>query len=225
MLMTTLLLLLAAVAGMVAASTACGVNMIFTVRASLGRAPWHRVFLPYVAGSLLGSVVLGVALAAFGAAFHGERGVGAAWSEWAVGVLLLAAGLLGLRELGLVRSGLPQRSSQLNSDGLALGVSRRLFWFGAWLGAAFLTYSPYGGLHLLAIAAIIAPSFEVAVLLFVAFGLSRGLTVAVLGTLPKTWEEAGRWGDRVAAAYRTAQLLTAASLAAITIGATVTLLR
>jgi hypothetical protein len=220
---TPILLLLAVVAGVTAASTACGVNMVFAVRASLDRAPRHRVYVPYVAGSIVGSAVLGVVLGGLGTVLHRARGLDAAWPEWAIAVLLLAAVVLGLRELGLIRIRLPQRASQLNSDGLSLGVSRRLFWFGAWLGAAVLTYSPYGGLHLLALAAIVAPSFELAVLLFMAFGLSRGLTVVVLGGLAETWDEAARLSDRIASGYRAAQLLTAGSLGVIAVNAVVAL--
>lgn len=223
--MTPLLLLLAGVAGIVAVATACGVNMVFTVRASLDFAPAHRVFLPYIAGSLLGSVVVGFLLAAVGFPFHDGAGLSAIWPEWTVALLLLAATVLGLRELELIRVRLPQRASQLNSDGLALGMSRRLFSFGAWLGTGFLTYSPYGGLHLLAIAAVIAPSYEVGMLLFIVFGLSRGITVALLAALPRSWEDAAQLSDRLAAAYRRAQLLTAASLGAIAIGAASSLVR
>jgi hypothetical protein len=222
--MTLLLLSLAIVAGAVAASTACGVNMIFTVRVSLDRAPVHRVLLPYVAGSVGGAAVVGAALGIAGTLFRSGRGADAPWPEWAIAALLVAGTALGLRELRLIHFRLPQRESQLNSDGLVLAVSRRLFWFGAWLGAAFFTYSPYGGLHLLALAAIIAPSFELAVLLFVAFGLSRGLTVAILATLPKTWEDAARLSDRIAAAYPAARLLSAGSLGAAAIVAAAMLL-
>jgi hypothetical protein len=41
--MTPFLIFLAVVAGVTGASTACGVNMAFTVKSSLDRAPWYKV--------------------------------------------------------------------------------------------------------------------------------------------------------------------------------------
>jgi hypothetical protein len=222
--MTALLLVLAVVAGSVAASTACGVNMVLTIRISLDRAPWHRVVVPYVAGSLVGAACVGLVLAVAGGMVRSASGFEAAWSEPAIAVLLTASTALGLRELGLLRLRLPQRTSQLNSDALSLGVSQRLFWFGLWLGVGFLTFSPYGGLHLLAVAAIFAPSPDIAVLLFVAFGFSRGITVAIAGATAATWEDAAGVGDRIAGGYRTAQVLTAISMSLVAIGAAGSLL-
>jgi hypothetical protein len=225
-LFTATLLVLSVVAGAVAVSTACGVNMVFTLRISRDRAPWYRVVVPYLAGSVLGAAVVGSVLAGVGLVVRELVGASptAAWPGWASLPLAVGAALLGFREVGLLRIRLPQRASQLNSDGPVLGVSRRLFWFGAWLGAAFFTYSPYGGLYLLALAVVLAPSIGTGVLLFVVFGLSRGMTVIGLSMLASTWDEAAALSDHVAAWYRPAQLLTAASLAGVVVAGAVMLL-
>lgn len=224
--LTASLLALAVVAGAVAVSTACGVNMVFTLRISRDRAPSYRVIGPYLLGSVLGAGIVGAMLAGVGLLLRslvGQSGA-QAWSGTASLLLAISAAVLGLREVGLLRFPLPQRASQLNSDGLVLGVSRRLFWFGAWLGAAFFTYSPYGGLYLLAVATILAPSFDLGLALFVTFGLSRALTVIGLSMLAHTWDDAAVLGDRVAGGYRWAELITTGSLVTVSIGAWMTLL-
>ena len=147
--MTIVLLVLAIVAGAGAASTACGVNMVFTFHASLDRLSWWRASAAYLGGSLVGASAVGVLLAVVGLQLHQGTGIGASWPDWALVIVLVVGAVLGAREVGLLRFRLPQRASQLNSDGLHAAPTWRLFGFGAWLGTAFLTYSPYGGLHLL----------------------------------------------------------------------------
>jgi hypothetical protein len=70
---TIVLLVLAIVAGAGAASTACGVNMVFTFHASLHRLAWWRASVAYLAGSLVGASAVGALLASAGLLLHDRR--------------------------------------------------------------------------------------------------------------------------------------------------------
>jgi len=221
----TTLLFLAVAAGAAGASTACGVNMVFTIAAHQSEYPWWRVSIPYAIGSVVGAVMVGLAISSAGAAFGYLLGP-ATHRLAATGVIAVAAIALGLREVGRLSFALPQRRSQVNSDALDHpGVSRRMFAFGLWLGAAFLTYSPYGGLYLLGIATFMVASVPLGTALFGMYGLARALTVIVAGSIPATWSAAAHFGDRIAAADGGARALTALSIAGAGLGAVVAYLR
>lgn len=208
--MFEVLILLALVSGAAGASTACGVNMIVAVRASVDIAPRLRVAVPYLVGSLVGATVVGLGLGAMGVVLVRLVPTGLVeWQRVTSGILLAASVVLGLREVGILRIRLPQRESQLNSDGLALKVSRRMFGFGLWLGMGFLTFSPYGGLHLLAVACVLQNDLVGATVLFSAFGVGRGAFVVFLALAARSWGDARRIGDVVARRYLVAHRVTA----------------
>ncbi len=216
---TLSLIILAVLAGIAAASTACGVNMIFTLRASADRSSPAKAAMAYLTGSVLGALSVGSVLGLVAVVLPFEQ-----LSPVPSVILLLATILLGLRELGLVRLRLPQRESQVNFDALAAtGIHRRLFGFGFWLGTGFLTYSPYAGLHALALAVVLQGHLFDALAIFAAFGISRALTVIGLGLSARSWTDAAALGDRVAASYRTAHRVTAVGLAVVGIASAVTL--
>lgn len=98
-----------------------------------------------------------------------------------------------------------------------------MFAFGLWLGLGFLTYSPYAGLHLFALAAILQGSLAESVLIFGLFGLARGATVIAAGLSASTWDADAHLADRIAARYTAAHRLTAAGLAAVALTAAVSL--
>lgn len=213
------LVILAAISGITAASTACGVNMIFTMRIARERSSTGRAQGAYFIGSVLGAAVVGSMLGAIGAiaamVVRGDE-----WPVLAPLVLLIGAIVLGGRELGALRFALPQRRSQVNSDALAHGhIGRQMFSFGFWLGTGFLTYSPYGGLHLLALACVLSGSIGGGILLFGAFGLARALTVIAAAQLSPDWERVAEIGDRVASAANQARLANALAIALVVVGA------
>jgi len=212
---------LAIASGIAAASTACGVNMIFTVRAARDHASAGRSTFPYLAGSVLGAActgsLLGVVALGIGPLVTGHDVLKV--STFALGVLAV---VLGLRELGVIVLSVPQRNSQLNYDGLSMeGTSRRMFGFGFWLGVGFLTFSPYAGLHALAIAAVLQAEFAPALLMFVTFGLARGATVVALGLFQPSWTAVAKVADHIAASAPLAHRITAVGLFALAAGALV----
>jgi hypothetical protein len=180
----------------------------------------RSVAAAYFTGSLIGAALVGslFGVLAFVLPTEGMTPVTSL-------VLVSVAILLGLRELGLLRLRLPQRESQVNFDALAgTSVHRRMFSFGFWLGTGFLTYSPYAGLHAIALAVLLQGQFMSSLVIFLAFGAARAATVVTLGMTARTWEDAASLGDRVAGSYQKAHRLTAAGLALVAIVSTFTLL-
>lgn len=205
------LLILAVVAGISAASTACGVNMIFSLNVAYQRAAAWRSVVPYIVGSVSGSAVVGTALGVLGVVLHlGLSPIGDAQTQLTAAILLMAATALGLREIGALAFRLPQRESQVNYDaGWVAGESRRMFGYGFWLGTGFVTYSPYAGLYVLAVAAVLQASLAGSLVLLCTFGVSRALTVVALSAVGMRRPETG---DMVAAASGAAHKATAVSL-------------
>lgn len=215
------LVLLASISGMTAVSTACGVNMVFAMRIARERTRPGAAQTSYLLGSVLGAVTVGGLLGVLGVA-AGTLLPDAEWpnKELAPLALMTAALVLGAREIGALRFALPQRRSQVNSDALThRHIPRQMFSFGFWLGTGFLTYSPYGGLHLLALACIASGSIGGGALLFAAFGLARAVTVIAVAQISADWIQAGAFGERIAAASEHARLANVAAIGLVVMGA------
>lgn len=219
--LTLALVLLAIASGTAGAATACGVNMIFTLRTSIDRSRPRRIALAYLFGSAVGAGLVGGCLGIFAAIARWLVPLDAPSHRIGVALVLLSASvLLGLGELGFLRFRVPQRESQLNVD--ALRASRqdwKMFGFGLWLGMGFLTFSPYAGLHLLALACVLLGDFSQSLMVFTTFGVARGLTVVILALSARSWDQAGELADRVAASSGVAHRITALGQSLVAIAA------
>ncbi len=210
------LLALAAASGIAAVSTACGVNMVFTMRASADHSSKLRAGLPYLLGSAMGAITVGIVLSLVGRVISAFVPAIATGGSLLPGTLATLGLLLGLREFGIVSFNVPQRNSQLNYAALAgTGVSLRMLAFGFWLGVGFLTFSPYAGLHLLGLATILLADPLTGAVFFGAFGIARALTVISLGLSAGSWEDAASLADLVAAKYNLAHRLIGGTLLAV----------
>jgi hypothetical protein len=182
------------------------------------KTSWTRDTLgPHLAGQLLGGAALGLALAAGGSLLHSVAPVGAVTALVAVTVAAYAAAELAGRSLWR-----PDTGRQV-PDGFRKTPYHRTmaFLWGLDLGFGWSTRQPSSGVLTACLGALMLAA-DAALLVGIAFALSRGLTLLV-GWRATDIRDAERRFDAFRARPRVARFGSAASGALVLAGAVIAL--
>jgi hypothetical protein len=213
--MFVLLLALATVAALRGMWSPCGLSMLSTLNPVSERARGHRFWVTgcwYVAGAVAGGALLGAGCAVVAGALDLPAAV--CWSVVLIGAVVAVAS-----DARLGGWSLPLHPRQVDER----WVERYRRWvyaagYGAQIGTGFATYIMTAGVYLVALLAVLTGSPAQAFAGGVAFGLVRGLCVAVAAPA-RTPESLHTVVGRVDSWSGTSALVAAGTCAAVGVAA------
>jgi hypothetical protein len=212
--MLVLLFVIVAVAAVRGMWSPCGLSMLSSLNPVSERARGHRFWVTacwYTLGALAGGALLGAGCAV-GALAFGWLG-GPASLGWSIA--LAGAVVAALSDARVGGWSLPMHPRQVDERWLT--TYRRWIYaagYGVQIGSGFATYIMTAGVYLTALLAVLTASPSQAFIAGLAFGVLRGMTIAVAGV--------ARDPQRLAALLgRIESLADASSLAACTASAAV----
>jgi hypothetical protein len=176
---------------------------------------WSRTVAWYVTGSVAGGALLGAASGAVGAVM---RATVSPSSTVLAALVLAAAGVAAVMELGILGARVPSTRRQVDEDWL--GRYRPWVYaggFGVQLGLAVVTIVTTATVYLVIVLAVLSGSFAAALLIGATFGLARALPILVVRNVsdPGSLRGALRRVQSRATAARHAALASLVGLAVV----------